>query len=516
MLLDRRGRVGAVAVGDASRIWVPEFGRMRAGTDRLRGLRWVATHVTGDDPLTRDDLIDLVRLRLDMSIALSVGEGGRPGLVHLAHVSPLGGDGDPYTFLEPCNLHDLDLDFRVFVSELEADLSRAVRASTKTAGDGAHRALLAYMQLPGEPQAESVLYELRELARTAGLTVVAEEVQRRQMADHRYVFGQGRLEEMMLRALQLEAEVVVFGQDLTPAQMRAISTATELKVIDRTQLILDIFAQHATSREGKLQVELAQLRYLLPRLHGRHTALSRLAGGIGGRGPGETKLEIDRRRVKDRIHNFEKKINELSKQRETRRRQRKRHDVPVVGIVGYTNAGKSSILNELTGSKVLAENKLFATLDPVSRRLRFPEEREIVIIDTVGFIRDLPPDLMHAFRSTLEEIGDANLLLHVVDVADPEAETQIREVVETLEALDLGDIPRLLVLNKSDLEHPEKWRAVLEERQGALAVSAMKKETLRPLIARMAVELFGQHPKSGGRASKAYNVDEDGRFSPSS
>jgi len=495
VLIDRRGRVRAVAVGDANRIWVPEFGRLRAGTDRLRGLRWIVTRVTGD-PLTRDDLVDLVRLRLDLSLSLTATADGVLSDVQMAHVAPYTEDGDPHVLLEPCALRDVEADFRVFISDLEDSLQRAIPSTRVVDDPHAQRAVLVHVQLPREPPAESVLGELRELARTARLAVVAEEVQRRKAPDHRYVFGRGRLEEIMLQALQLEAEIVVFGSDLTPAQMRAISTETELKVIDRTQLILDIFAQHATTREGKLQVELAQLRYLLPRLHGKHTALSRLAGGIGGRGPGETKLEIDRRRVKDRISNFEKKIKELSRQRETRRRQRRRKSVPIVGIVGYTNAGKSTLLNSLTGAEVLAENMLFATLDPTSRRLRFPEEREIVLTDTVGFIRDLPGDLLHAFRSTLEELAEADLLLHVVDIADPDADAQIESVERTLQELSLLDIPRVLVLNKADMEHSEEWREVMEERRNAVVVTAMDKQSLRPLIKVIGSTLFGQNRSS--------------------
>ena len=489
VLVDRRGKVTHVAVGDAGRIWLPDFGRVRAGTGRLRGLRWIVTHVSGE-PLTRDDLIDVVRLRLDLVASLSAGEDGLPGLLHIAHLAPFDSGPMPHVVLEPTSVHALDLDFSFFIAELEAELQRAAPAARRVGSEEAPRAVLAHVDVQGGPDADVLMRELRELTRTAGIQVVAEEVQRRQAADSHYVFGSGRLQELFFRALQLDAEVVIFGTDLSPAQTRHISEATELKVVDRTQLILDIFAQHAKTEDGKLQVELAQLRYRLPRLHERHTALSRLTGGIGGRGPGETKLEIDRRRTKARISLLDRRISKLSKQRETRRRRRNRLGVPLVAIVGYTNAGKSTLLNALTGSDVPTENKLFATLDPTTRRLRFPEEREIVLVDTVGFIRDLPPDLVRAFRATVEEIVPASLLLHVLDLGDPDVEDQLESVSRTLSDLKLGAIPRLLVLNKVDLPHDDTLRRHLERRQGAVAVSALEPQSLRGLVGRLGRRLF--------------------------
>ena len=267
--------------------------------------------------------------------------------------------------------------------------------------------------------------ELSELCRTANVRVSGVMEQRRHEADPKYLVGRGKLEEILIRAMQLDANALIFDPDLTPVQAHAIADFTDLKVIDRTMLILDIFAQRAKSRDGKLQVELAQLRYRLPRLHEKNTMMSRLTGGIGGRGPGETKLEENRRRARERIHRLEKEIDRFGEQRAGRRAERVRRGLPIVAIVGYTNAGKSTLLNTLTGSEVLAEDKLFATLDPTTRRLRFPREREIILADTVGFIRDLPRDLAQAFRATLEELDQADLLLHVVDAADPAREQQI-------------------------------------------------------------------------------------------
>src|SRR5438105_2186175 len=286
--------------------------------------------------------------------------------------------------------------------------------------------------------------------------------------------------------MALGVDLLVFDRDLSPSQARHVAEATSVRIIDRTQLILDIFARRARSADGKLQVELAQLKYLLPRLVGRDDSLSRLAGGIGGRGPGETKLEVDRRRVRDRISHLEERIDRLSADRATRRRQRNRAGVPVVSIVGYTNAGKSTLMNALTDSSVLAGDVLFATLDPTSRRLRLPhgdrvgngngngERRggagEVVITDTVGFIRDLPRDLVAAFRATLEELEEADLLLHVIDASDPRHQEQAEAVERVLSTLDLESTPRLRVFNKMDAA-PEAARALALGEDG-VAVSA--------------------------------------------
>ena len=301
-------------------------------------------------------------------------------------------------------------------------------------------------------EAEESLAELEELALSADVVVLDKIIQRRGKIDPKTVLGRGKLEELLIRAMRLGTDLIVFDGELSPAQVRSLSEATELKVIDRPQLILDIFAQRAQSREGKLQVELAQLKYLLPRLaQGQNVALSRLAGGIGGRGPGESKLETDRRRARDKISQLEKQVDSLSRQRQERRKSRLNRNVPIISLVGYTNAGKSTLLNTLTQSKVYAEKKMFATLDPTSRRLRLPIEQEIIINDTVGFIRDLPETLVAAFRATLEEISDSDLLVHVVDASNAQVAQQIESVDKILLDLELNNIPRLVVLNKSDL-----------------------------------------------------------------
>jgi GTP-binding protein HflX len=266
---------------------------------------------------------------------------------------------------------------------------------------------------------------------------------------------------------------LIFNHELTPAQVKSLTDFTELRIIDRSQLILDIFARRAVTREGKIQVELAQLKYLLPRLATKNTAMSRLTGGIGGRGPGETKLEINRRRVRERIGRLNQELGEIKHQREGRRRLRGVRGLPVISIVGYTNAGKSTLLNTLTHSHIGAKDRLFETLDPSSRRLRFPRDREVIITDTVGFIRNLPRSLMEAFASTLEELHDADLLLHVVDTTSAHLEKQIHTVDDILVNLELKRIPTILVLNKTDLLNSAEANA-LSKRMGGVAISAKK------------------------------------------
>jgi len=368
------------------------------------------------------------------------------------------------------------------IQSLEDELSRR-RLSIKS-DQNKERALLISVTSESKSTAEDSLAELKELARTSGIYVAGTVLQQRQKIDPRFLMGQGKLQELIILALQKFASLLIFDQELNPSQIRSITDATELKVIDRTQLILDIFAQRARTREGKLQVELAQLKYLLPRLVTKNTAMSRLTGGIGGRGPGETKLEINRRRVRDRITQLEKSLNAVRKQRHQQRSLRNRKGLPIISIIGYTNAGKSTLLNSLTNSRVLAESKLFATLDPSSRRLRFPRDIEVIITDTVGFIKNLPEDLKVAFRATLEELESANLLLHVIDISNPRFEDQIESVEKILEDLDLKNIPMIRILNKEDLVD-KSLVSRLEKTFDGIGVSAIDILSLLPLIEKM-------------------------------
>jgi GTP-binding protein HflX len=500
VMINRTGGVDFVIVGDATKLMLPDLGRLRTTGGRFRGVRLVHTHLRRE-PLTRDDLVDLTRLRLDMVAALMLAPDGTPQQVHYAHCIPINTDAhgkegrgkesadeQPFRQVGPVPFFKLDLDPGALITALEEEFARSAKRRRVVAKDG--RAILVHVcDKRSAFRSQASLNELKELARTAGVEVADVFVQVRDHTDPKFVLGRGKLDEVVLRAMQLDVDVVIFDRNLTPAQGTAIAQVTDLKVLDRTQLILDIFAQRAESRDGKLQVELAQMRYLLPRLGQKDDSLSRLTGGIGGRGPGETKLEIGRRRARERITHLEDQLRALVRQRKERRRKRARNDVPIVAIVGYTNAGKSTLLNTLTDSSVLAEDKLFATLDTRSRRLRFPREREIVITDTVGFIRDLPKELFAAFRATFEEAQDADLLLHVIDAADPNVEDHIATTLALLTELELDHVPRLLVCNKADSLPAGEAERRAEEHEG-VAVSALDKESLRPLLERIEHKLF--------------------------
>ncbi len=497
VLINRKGKVEYVMVGDAKQIEMPDFKRVRAATGRFRGLRCVHTHLLGES-LNQDDLTDLALLRLDLMAAIQVDEEtGLPNLVHAAHLLPTKADDGniqtqtlPYQFLEPKIPSQLDVDFISLINSLETEMARN-RQITQRKQSNRDRVILVSVTTNPISTAEESLAELEELALSANVVVLDKIVQRRTQIHPKTVLGSGKLNELLIRAMQLGADLIIFDRELSPAQVRSLSEATDLKVIDRPQLILDIFAQRANSREGKLQVELAQLKYLLPRLvMGQNSAFSRLMGGIGGRGPGETKLETDRRRVRNKISDLEKQVKKLRKQRKERRKGRLNSSIPIISLVGYTNAGKSTLLNTLTDSKVYAESKMFATLDPTSRRLRLPYEQEVIINDTVGFIRDLPETLVAAFRATLEEISDSDLLIHVVDASNPRAIQQIESVDKILTELDLKDIPSFIALNKSDLLKKDSIKALqrqIEFDQGreSMVVSAIRPKTLNPLVERV-------------------------------
>ena len=475
-------------VGDAHAIALPDWGRLRAGRGRLRGLRCIHTHLGGEG-LTRDDKTDLLLLRLDAMVTIGVDDDGLPTLAHTAALRPADSESEGMELLAPVPPAQIDLDFQAWVRDLEEELSRTV--GTREVGAGERAILVSVTAGRSADDLETHVAELRELARSAGVEIVDVVTQTRPRVDPKTVLGSGKLQELLIRAFQSDIDLVIVDQDLTPTQARNLAARMELRVIDRTQLILDIFAQHATTRDGKLQVELAQLKYRLPRLAQRaDVSLSRLAGGIGGRGPGETKLEHDRRRTRDRVTRLERELTTLGRQRKNRRQRRGRRDVPVLSIVGYTNAGKSTLLRALTKTDVHVADTMFATLDPVSRRLRFPREREVIITDTVGFIRDLPPDLVTAFRATLEELADASLLLHVVDASTPDWERRIDAVHGVLS--DIGrEAPELLVFNQADkLEHGEG--EALARRYGGVAISALKRTGLRTLLERAGQTLWAE------------------------
>lgn len=491
VLVERGGAIRHVIVGDAHKLELPDIGRLRGGVGRFRALRLVHTHLRGES-LTADDLNDLALLRLDAVAMIEVLPPGEPGRIEVAMIAPeaaltpdsaadpaipaeadrLQGD-DLFRRFVGRDIYALKLEFDQEIFALEEEFARVTKVAART---NKERAFLI-----GVVPDDAHFAEMVELIRAANVELAGSLRQKRYDVHPRTVVGKGKLSEIVLETMRRRANVAIFDIDIKPAQARAFEDATGLKAIDRTQLILDIFAQRAKSRDGKLQVELAQLKYSLPRLTDKDAGLSRLTGGIGGRGPGETVLELGRRRLRDRIRALEKQIADLSKQRDVRRRRRRDEGIPVLSIVGYTNAGKSTLLNALTNAHVEAADKLFMTLDPTTRRLRFPREGDVILSDTVGFIADLPEDLVVAFRATLEELADADLLLHVVDAADEQLDSKKRAVEALIDELDMASIPRLLVLNKSDLLRPGQADDLIR-RHGGVAVSAAKRQGLRDLI----------------------------------
>lgn len=483
LLIDRQGKVVHVMAGTPHRIVIPDTPDYRTLPGRLKGLRCVHTHLK-QEPLSSEDLTDLTLLQLDLMAAISVETDGAPGKIHWGHILPQTGAETPYRLPEPLNPWNTAIvECLELIQALEAEIDR--HHAVYDAGTGRERALLVSVTTAPRKPAMDSLAELNELARSAGITIVDRILQQRKKVDPRFLMGMGKMRDIAITALRGSVSLIIFDQELNPSQIRSITDSIELKIIDRTQLILDIFAQRAQTREGKLQVELAQLKYMLPRLVSKNTAMSRLTGGIGGRGPGETKLEINRRRVRDRITWLEKRTRKVGKQRKLQRVKREKRQLPVISIVGYTNAGKSTLLNTLTHSRVQTENRLFATLDPSSRRLRFPEDMEVIVTDTVGFIRNLPKDLLAAFRATLEELENADLLLHVIDLSSPRFVEQMESVERILSDLSLTHIPCIRVLNKQD-RVDEPTREQLTGHLGGVTVSALDRSTLRPLIRKMA------------------------------
>ncbi len=393
------------------------------------------------------------------------------------------------------DLGRIDINFEELVREIESQLEKSyIDFGGTKEKEGV---FLVGFSTRNRIEAEESLDELKSLASSADKVVLDKTIQTRKEIDPRYLIGRGKLEEVILKAKQVGAETLIFDIELTPGQVRAISEETNLSVMDRTQIILEIFVNHARTGEGKIQVQLAQLRYMLPRLTGRGVELSQLGGGIGTRGPGEKKLEEQRRKLRKQIEIYEKQIEELSRRREHTRKQRRETGIPTVTLIGYTNVGKSTLFNVLTKSSVVVEDKLFSTLNPTTRKLMLPSGREILITDTVGFIRDLPKELVNAFRATLEELGGASLLIHVTDSSDPLVEERIQSVENILKASGYDSIPRLVVFNKIDSASPRLAIGTLKKIYKAPLISAINKKTLSEFLERLdreiaQIALYGQ------------------------
>ncbi len=487
VLADRSGNISHVIVGDAKGIFIPELADYPLGRKVLRGLRLIHTHLRSE-AVNQDDITDLSLLRLDALIVIGLKDG-QPSTISLAHLSPSDAAAS-YEIAGPVSFQKIDTffeDFDIMMSSVEDSLqSRRTGFDIK---DQRERAILVSVSTGPRHAQEESIEELKELAHSSDVVVLDTILQRPKEINPKFLMGQGKIKDLVINALNKGATVLIFDQDLNPSQIKAIGDLTELKVIDRSQLILDIFARRAHSRDGKVQVELAQLRYRLPRLTGKGTAMSRLMGGVGGRGPGEMKLEVDRRRVRERITLLEKQLESLSRARQQRKARRVQQELPIISIIGYTNAGKSTLLNNLTRSATFIEDKMFATLDTASRRLRFPRERDVIITDTVGFIRDLPKDLFAAFKSTLEELEDADLLLHVVDISNPRFEQHMKSVEKILGDLGLSQKPQLLAFNKEDLVDREESENICK-RFGGVSISAKHPETFHELLDEIEASLW--------------------------
>lgn len=443
--ISRDGSIVDVSVGDSAKVSMPSM-RLVRNEDRLCGVRCIHTHPSGDGRLSGVDLGTLRSMKLDCMAAVGVSDG-KPTQLYAAYLGDFDEDTGSRAALVYGPMRPYKLPQKALIAEIFNSDDRFRSTTKEVEAVEQERAVLVGMD---NDEGYDTLEELNELAKTAGALVVGKVRVRRRTIDNATYVGSGKANELSLMGSELEADLFIFDDELSAIQLRTLEETLGARVIDRTTLILDIFAARATSREGKLQVELAQMRYRLPRLIGQGQVLSRLGGGIGTRGPGEKKLEIDRRRIRRRVFELETELSEIEKQRGLRRESRKANRIPLVALVGYTNAGKSTMLNALTDSNVLAEDKLFATLDPVVRKITLSGGTEALLSDTVGFINKLPHDLVEAFKSTLEEVSNSDLILQIVDISCPYHEKQMRVVDGVLESLHAADIPRIIVFNKAD------------------------------------------------------------------
>ncbi len=450
------------------------IGRRREAKFRLKGYRAVRTNIKNSE-LTRPDLITLASERLDLVSVVEVNKDGSPGKFSYANIISANKDDDSkWEINRFSNLGETDTNFEYKINEIESELEKAYYkngGNIETEG-----VILVGFDTKYKYIAENSLEELESLAKSAGKTVINKLIQIRRKIDPRYLVGKGKLKEIILHARHYGADTIIFDTELTPTQANAIFKEADIDVLDRSQLIIEIFAKHATTNEGKIQVRLADLKYNLPRLRGKGVELSQLGGGIGTRGPGEKKLEQERRKARKEIDLLEKQINGLQRRREHTRKNRKVTGIPTVSFIGYTNVGKSTLFNLATNSNVVSQNKLFSTLNPTTRKLMLPSNGQVLMTDTVGFISKLPKELVNAFRATLEEIGEADLLVHVADASDPFVDEKIESVEQIIESMDCQNIPKLLIFNKKDMADQATIRN-LKERFGSQMVSALDKSS---------------------------------------
>lgn len=466
--INRRGQVTAVAVGDIATVVLPEIDGRRS-SNRLSGIRCIHTHPSGDTELSGVDVASLKQVRFDLMAALGQNEGSIQ--VSFGIITDIKNDLFNTQNIGPLSLDEfIELDLTYLIGQIE----RQLELNTKTSAIAeTERAILVGLERQGRWAIIDSLKELEQLAETAGAEVLGMTWQKRERPDSASFIGRGKVQELSLLRQEKDANLIIVDDELSPAQQRNLEKALGVKVLDRAALILDIFAQRARSYEGKLQVELAQLRYTLPRLGGQGLVLSRLGGGIGTRGPGESKLEVDRRRIRDRINDIAQQIENVKKQRNLHRKRRETTRIPTISIVGYTNAGKSTLLNILTASDVLAEDKLFATLDPTTRHIALPDGSAALLTDTVGFIQKLPHHLIAAFRATLEEVIQADVLLHVIDISHPQYKEQSQAVYQVLRELKADTKQLITVFNKADKIEDQEFLNQLLLQENSIAISAL-------------------------------------------
>ena len=465
--ISRYGDIVDVIVGQCDRIDLPEI-RLRRSAARLSMVRCVHTHPRYGGELSDVDLSALLTIRMDAMCAVGVNQSGNPTTAQCAFLNPAQPGAATITDLVPAKalpdaewlkqIEDVDMNYRAALPGKEQDAEKAVLVGIES---------------------EDSLEELKMLAETAGAETVDTVLQKRAKPDNQYCIGKGKADDLSLQVQTLQANLVIFDEELTGVMQRNLEEMLQVKVIDRTSLILDIFAMRAKTSEGKLQVEMAQLKYRSQRLLGQGLVLSRLAGGIGTRGPGESKLEVSRRRIRERIHDLERQLQTLESQRSLRRKRREKNRVPIIALVGYTNAGKSTLFNRITGADVFVKNALFATLDNVSRPVDLPRGGQALLIDTVGFIHKLPHDLVQAFHATLEEAALADVIVVVSDASSPYLRQHLQTVEEVLGNLGATEAPRIHVLNKADLLTDEG-----PAMPDALRISALTGEGLDSLLER--------------------------------
>lgn len=479
LLINRRGKVHIVFLGDAHEVDFEKLlGRSREAKYRLRGYSLIHSHLK-DSKLSNNDLATLINERLDLIGVVEVFKEGHVGKLEFAHITPPNGNLDmKWEIYRYNDIGRIDIDWNFLLNEIEKKLEKSYLdngGNLKNEG-----VMLVGFDTKFKSDAENSLDELKSLAKSAGKIVLDSMIQVRKKIDPRYLIGKGKLRDILLTAKHIGAETIIFDVELTPAQVSVISEETTLNIIDRNQLIFEIFAKHATTREGQIQVKLAELKYNLPRLRGRGIELSQLGGGIGTRGPGETKLEHQRRTIRKQIENLEKQIEGISRRRKHTRKKRSETGIPTISFVGYTNVGKSTLFNVLTKDSVVVRNQLFSTLNPTTRKIRLPSGKEILLTDTVGFISRLPKELINSFRATLEELGEASMLIHVADASDLLVEDKIESVENILESMGFEHIPSITVFNKSDKADQERVN-LLEKAYEAPIVSALSKLNINEL-----------------------------------